>query len=81
VDGACDERARPAGVLSWVWAGRGRVKERTAHSVKHVALVRMRVTWHKSRLWCDNPGCDTGVSLRPGRWPARLRGFRSTRRR
>jgi len=38
----------------------GRVKERTAHSVKHVALVRMRVTWHKSRLWCDNPGCDTG---------------------
>jgi hypothetical protein len=32
----------------------GRVKEPTAHNVKHLALVPMQVTWHKSRFHCDS---------------------------
>jgi len=36
-----------------------RAKERTAHSVKHLALVPVRVTWHKARFWCGNDGCAT----------------------
>jgi len=35
-----------------------RVKEPTTHTVKHVALVPMRLTWHKSRFWCENTECD-----------------------
>lgn len=37
-----------------------RVKERAAHSVKHLAVVPARVTWHKCRLRCENTACGTG---------------------
>jgi transposase len=37
----------------------GRVKEPTAHNVKHLALVPMQVTWHKSRFHCDSAACQT----------------------
>ena len=36
----------------------GRVKERRTHGLQHVTLVAMRVSWHKSRLWCESSGCD-----------------------
>jgi transposase len=35
-----------------------RAKESAAHTIKHVALVPMRLTWHKSRFWCENTECD-----------------------
>lgn len=35
----------------------GRVKELVAHTFAHLAVVRMRVTWHKGRFWCANTGC------------------------
>lgn len=36
----------------------GRVKESTVHSLTHVTMVAMRLTWHKSRFWCENTECD-----------------------
>ena len=44
----------------------GRVKEPTAHSVKHLALVPMRVTWHKSRFRCDSGTCQAGSFAETG---------------
>lgn len=35
----------------------GRVKEPRAHTLKHVTLVPMRVSWHKSRFWCESTDC------------------------
>jgi transposase len=35
----------------------GRVKERRVHTLKHVTLVPMRVSWHKSRFWCESTDC------------------------
>lgn len=35
-----------------------RAKERRAHTLKHVTLVPMRVSWHKSRFWCESTECD-----------------------
>ncbi len=43
-----------------------RAKERTAHSVKHLALVPVRVTWHKARFWCGNDACDTASFAEAG---------------
>jgi transposase len=44
----------------------GRAKEPTAHSVKHLALVPMRVTWHKSRFHCDRATCQAGSFAEAG---------------
>jgi transposase len=43
-----------------------RAKERSAHSVKHLALVPVRVTWHKARFWCGNDGCATASFAEAG---------------
>jgi transposase len=44
----------------------GRAKEPTAHSVKHLALVPMRVTWHKSRFHCESATCQAGSFAETG---------------
>jgi transposase len=44
----------------------GRVKETTVHTLKHVAMVAMRVTWHKSRFWCENTECDKASFVETG---------------
>jgi transposase len=44
----------------------GRVKERRAHTLKHVTLVPMRVSWHKSRFWCESTDCDQGSFAETG---------------
>jgi transposase len=44
----------------------GRVKDPTAHSVKHLALVPVRVTWHKSRFHCDSATCKAGSFAETG---------------
>jgi len=49
----------------------GRAKEPTAHNVKHLALVPMRVTWHKSRFRCDSTPCQTRSFAEAGRSPRR----------
>jgi transposase len=36
----------------------GRIKERRTHTLQHVTLVPMRVSWHKSRFWCESSECD-----------------------
>ena len=43
-----------------------RAEEITAHSVKHLTLVPVRVTWHKARLWCGQRRVRHG-ELRWGR--------------
>ncbi|MEO3858003.1 transposase [Acrocarpospora sp. B8E8] len=35
-----------------------RPKEATAHTLKHLVVMPVRVTWHKSIFWCDNSGCE-----------------------
>lgn len=44
----------------------GRVKERTAHTLKHVALVPMCLIWHKTRFWCENTDCDKATFAETG---------------
>ena len=44
----------------------GRVKEPTVHTLQHVALVAMRLTWHKSRFWCENTDCDKASFAQTG---------------
>jgi transposase len=34
-----------------------RVKETTVHTVTHVTMVATRLSWHKSRFWCENTEC------------------------
>jgi transposase len=43
-----------------------RAKQPTAHSVRHLAVVPVRVTWHKSRLWCDSAACQAGSLAEAG---------------
>jgi hypothetical protein len=43
-----------------------RVKEHTTHTLQHVALVPMRVIWHKARLWCENTDCDQDTFAETG---------------
>jgi hypothetical protein len=44
----------------------GRVNERRAHTLKHVTLVPMRVSWHKSRFWCESTDGDQGSFAETG---------------
>jgi transposase len=46
--------------------GAGRVKERRVHPVAHMVVVPMRVSWHKSRRWCDNQECATATFTESG---------------
>jgi transposase len=43
-----------------------RAKERTAHTLKHVTLVPIRVNWHKTRFWCENTDCDKETFVETG---------------
>jgi transposase len=43
-----------------------RVKQSTTHTLSHIAMVAMRVTWHKSRFWCENSDCDTASFAETG---------------
>jgi transposase len=44
----------------------GRVKDRTAHTLTHVVLAPMPLTWHKSRFRCENSICDTASFTEAG---------------
>ena len=44
----------------------GRVKEPSVHTFAHLAVVPLRVTWHKRRLWCGNNDCQTGAFAESG---------------
>lgn len=52
----------------------GRVKEATLHTLKHLVVTPVRVTWHKSIFWCDAGGCEkasfaeVGPLARAGGW-------------
>lgn len=43
-----------------------RVKDRAVHTLAHVVLAPMRLTWHKSRFWCENAVCDTASFTETG---------------
>jgi transposase len=51
-----------------------RVKESTVHTLKHVRLVAMRVTWHKSRFWCENTECPQASFAETGLLAGRRAG-------
>ncbi|WP_445548562.1 hypothetical protein [Frankia sp. CiP1_Cm_nod1] len=36
----------------------GRVKESVGHTVRHLVVAPMRVTWRKNRLACGNSTCE-----------------------
>jgi hypothetical protein len=36
----------------------GRPKEATSQTLKHLVVMPVRVTWHKSIFWCNNGGCE-----------------------
>ena len=44
----------------------GSVKEPSAHTFAHLAVVPLRVTWHKRRLWCASDDCRTGAFAESG---------------
>lgn len=55
-------------------AASGRVKETVGHTVRHLVVAPVRVTWHKRRMACVNAGCgrggfveDTPLAVRGGR--------------
>ncbi len=41
-------------------AASDRVKEVVGHTVRHLVVVPLRVTWHKRRMSCENTGCARG---------------------
>lgn len=43
-----------------------RVKDRAVHTLTHMVLTPMRLTWHKSRFWCENAVCDTASFTETG---------------
>jgi transposase len=44
----------------------GRPKEATSHTLKHLVVTPVRVTWHKSVFWCDYGGCEKASFAEPG---------------
>jgi hypothetical protein len=74
VDGACDLCAGIGALLPRMRSAAGRPKEATSHTLKHLVVMPVRVTWHKSIFWCDNSGCEkasfaeAGPLARAGGW-------------
>ncbi|MGI8306636.1 transposase [Saccharopolyspora hattusasensis] len=54
-----------------------RVRESTVHTVKHVTMVAMRVSWHKSRFWCGNAECGNASFVETGPLADRRAGISS----
>jgi transposase len=52
----------------------GRVKETVGHTVRHLVVAPMRVTWHKRRLTCENAACSRGGFVEDA--PLAVRGGR-----
>jgi hypothetical protein len=44
----------------------GRAKEPAGHTFAHLAVVRLRVTWRKTRFWCGNQACQTQAFAESG---------------
>jgi transposase len=44
----------------------GPAKEPSAHTFAHLAVVPLRVTWHKRRLWCADNDCQTEAFAESG---------------
>jgi hypothetical protein len=43
-----------------------RAKELAAHTFAHLAVVPLRVTWHKRRFWCGKQACQTRAFAESG---------------
>jgi transposase len=51
-----------------------RAKEAASHTLRHLVVTPVRVTWHKSVFWCDSSECakesfaEAGPLVRAGGW-------------